>query len=388
MSTGTVMPVPILQFFDSNGDPLALGKLYVYAAGTLTPATTYTDSTLATPNANPIILNSAGRPASGGNVVGVYLDLASYKFVLKTSADVTVWTLDNVQSTAVAANQSSLNDINDFRLTLTTATPVTSSDVTAATTIYMTPAGVGNRIALYDGTATWTVYSSAELSLALGSDAANTNYDVFAYNNNGVVALERLAWTSSTARATGLALQDGIYVKSGATTRRYLGTYRTTGTIGQTEDSLLNRYVWNYYHRTRRPVRVTESTSTWTYTTATWRQARATASNQVNVLVGVAVVSVCLRVVGQYSNTNAGAVAAMSIGEDGTTAPATGALHTEPTVPVVDAAVSLVAALDKMPAVGLHTYSWLEYSQALGTGTFYGASGNVRITGLSGWIEG
>ena len=41
--------------------------------------------------------------------------------------------------------------LNGFRLTLTTATPVTTSDVTGATTLYLTPYS-HNCIGLYDGT--------------------------------------------------------------------------------------------------------------------------------------------------------------------------------------------------------------------------------------------
>ena len=80
------------QFFDDNGDPLTGGLLYTYAAGTTTPLTTYSDSTGATANANPIVLDSAGR-VSGE----VWLTTGSnYKFVLKTSAGVTIWTNDNI----------------------------------------------------------------------------------------------------------------------------------------------------------------------------------------------------------------------------------------------------------------------------------------------------
>lgn len=50
-----------VQFFTDQGVVLAGGKIYTYTAGTSTPVATYTDSTLVTPNANPIILNSAGR---------------------------------------------------------------------------------------------------------------------------------------------------------------------------------------------------------------------------------------------------------------------------------------------------------------------------------------
>lgn len=49
------------QFFDANGDPLAGGKLYFYASGTSTLATTYSDSALSSANANPVILSADGR---------------------------------------------------------------------------------------------------------------------------------------------------------------------------------------------------------------------------------------------------------------------------------------------------------------------------------------
>lgn len=80
------------QFFDDNGDPLTGGLIYTYAAGTTTPLTTFTDSTGATPNTNPIVLDSAGRVTAQ-----VFLTTgSSYKFVLQTSASVTIWTKDNI----------------------------------------------------------------------------------------------------------------------------------------------------------------------------------------------------------------------------------------------------------------------------------------------------
>jgi hypothetical protein len=82
------------QFFDNNGAPLTGGKLYTYAAGTTTPQATYTTNTGGTAHANPIILDSAGRVSAGGQIwvtVGV-----SYKFVLKTSVDVQIWSADNI----------------------------------------------------------------------------------------------------------------------------------------------------------------------------------------------------------------------------------------------------------------------------------------------------
>jgi hypothetical protein len=85
----TISPVPFLQFIDANGYPLAGGKLYTYYAGTTTPLSTYTTYAGTTPNANPVILDSAGRAS-------VWLGAGSYKFVLKDSTDVLVYTTDNI----------------------------------------------------------------------------------------------------------------------------------------------------------------------------------------------------------------------------------------------------------------------------------------------------
>jgi hypothetical protein len=88
----TISPVPFLQFIDANGDPLAGGKLYTYAAGTTTPLATYTTNAGNIVNTNPVILDSAGRAS-------VWLAAGSYKFVLKDSADVLSYTTDNILGT-------------------------------------------------------------------------------------------------------------------------------------------------------------------------------------------------------------------------------------------------------------------------------------------------
>jgi hypothetical protein len=92
------------QFFDNNGNVLSGGKIYTYEAGTTTPLATYTSSTGVTAHTNPIVLDSAGRVPGGE----IWNQLQLYKFVLKTSAEVTIATYDNVGSsfnaTAIIAN--------------------------------------------------------------------------------------------------------------------------------------------------------------------------------------------------------------------------------------------------------------------------------------------
>ena len=83
------------QFFDNNGVPLTGGLIYTYAAGTTTPAVTYTSSTGVTAHANPIVLDAAGRVATGEIWLTSGVD---YKFLVKTSANVQLGTYDNIPS--------------------------------------------------------------------------------------------------------------------------------------------------------------------------------------------------------------------------------------------------------------------------------------------------
>jgi hypothetical protein len=72
-------PVPVFKAFDNNGVPLAGGLLYTYVAGTSTPQATYKDSTLGSPNTNPVVLNARGECA-------LWLDpTLTYKFQLTDS---------------------------------------------------------------------------------------------------------------------------------------------------------------------------------------------------------------------------------------------------------------------------------------------------------------
>ena len=128
------------------------------------------------------------------------------------------------------------------RLTLQTGVGVPTSDQTAKTTIYYTPFDHG-MIGLYDGT-NWIPREFTEKSLALGTLVSGKNYDVFAVSIADVISIEALAWTSDSARATALVAVDGVLCKTGDTSRRYVGTFRTTTTT-TTEDSEAKRFVYN-----------------------------------------------------------------------------------------------------------------------------------------------
>ena len=86
------------QFFDNSGVILSGGLVYTYAAGTTTPQAAYTTSSGSVAHTNPIVLDSAGRVASGGEIW--LTDAVAYKFVLKTATGTTIGTYDNVTGNA------------------------------------------------------------------------------------------------------------------------------------------------------------------------------------------------------------------------------------------------------------------------------------------------
>jgi len=81
--TQAVLPGGMQQFSDGNGVPYAGGHLYMYVPYTTTPKMTYQDPYGATPNQNPISLDSNGRAIIWGNGV--------YRQVLQDLNGVVVW---------------------------------------------------------------------------------------------------------------------------------------------------------------------------------------------------------------------------------------------------------------------------------------------------------
>jgi hypothetical protein len=276
-------------------------------------------------------------------------------------------------------------------LTLVSATPVPTSDQTGKTTIYWTPFR-GAQVALYNGSTQWDIISYSETSIALGTLTSGKNYDVFAYNSSGTLTLElSQAWSSDSARTDALVLQDGVLVKSGATTRRYLGTFRTTSTT-QTEDSGGGsttsvggkRFLYNYYNRVRRGLAVKDTTSTWSYTTNTWRQARATAGNQVEFVQGQiedAYEVVVSHAVAQSSG-NPGAHTGFGINSTSTPSGFPAAVFNTGS----GAEVRFTAHYSDLPPLGYTQMAWLEKGSAT-TCTFIGSEATAQ-TGLTAAVFG
>lgn len=405
------------QFFDNNGNPLVGGLIYSYVAGTNTPQASYTDASGSTPAANPVVLDSAGRADIWGSGV--------YKFVIKDSVGNTIDTIDNltaiygsgdmlkstydvanisqqvVGTTAVQTitnktftspningNTAGTGLINpcEGRLTLTTGVPVTTGDVTGATSVFFTPY-FGNKISLYTG-GNWIIYKFSEMTLALGTLTSGKPYDVFIDFNSGSPQLVSLVWTSDTARATALVYQDGVLVRSGTLTQRYLGTFYTTSTTA-TEDSLLNRYLWNYYNRVNRAMLRTETAASWSYSTATIRQANANTANQLNFLLGVSEDAISATVRSHLGNSSTTVRSVETgIGLNSTTAYSNMASFHAMTSPLTSVTVSANANYYGLPPVGRNFLTWLESGAGADTQTWFGAGTSVNLTtGISGIVR-
>jgi hypothetical protein len=381
MPSGLISPVARQRQFTDLGVTSPGAKAYFYAAGTDTPATTYSEPTLVTANANPVIASS------GGAFGPIYLAYGvAYDVEIQNSVGTIIVPRTQI---GVGGNATTVvrTDVCDGRLTLTSGTPVTVTDVTAATTLYYTPNG-GDQVALSTGSAV-EVLTFTELSYSLAALAANTNYDIWLNYNSGTPVMESTAWTDASTRATAVTRLRGFWVKSGATTRRLLGSIRTVA-AGQTEDSAVKRFVFNADLTQRVPRRFyrKETAGSWTYTLAVIRQANANTANQVATIIGLPDSFVSVLLTGIAANSTGGVGAQVTIGEDATATWATESIFDAVQLGAgAGVTLPLHASLQKVPAIGYHYYTWEEYSGATGTTTWGGAGGGLDFwTGLSGYV--
>lgn len=281
------------------------------------------------------------------------------------------------------------------RLTLTTGTPVTTSDVTGASAVYYI-AIAGNTVPVWNGTTMAPItITGGQLTLTLNNPnhAANTNYDVFMFLDTATPTIGTgPPWTSATARGTGagttqITLVNGLWVnavtmtaRNGATTyavqpgyAAYLGTIRTGSTAGTTDDSKSKRFLFNAYNQARRFLQVNDNTDTWSYSSTTvWRQANASTANQFGILIGLdgnaARFDIAVSLVNDTSNNRC----AVGVGIDSTTT--NSALLFGNTAPSSGAPAT--AHYLGYPGIGYHNVAWLE----IGNVTFRGDDGQTFMT--------
>jgi hypothetical protein len=274
-----------------------------------------------------------------------------------------------------------------LRLSLTTAVPVTTSDVTGATTIYYTPHTNGIIWLYVSGK--WRPFATPEVSLAIGTVTSDLAHDIFAYASSGVVTLEQLAWTNNTTRATAIVRKDGFKVKSGDTSRLLVGTYLPTSTT-QTADALATRYLSNTYNRAPRKLRCFEDTDSWNYLTAAWQPVRTGsngAANSFSYLSSESDILVQAHAMSLVLVSSGAANAGAGIGIDSTTVSSADMMAGNGPVSAFN--IAQYHALYKgYPGLGKHTLTWLEIGGA--NSTQYGDSGNAANyqAGMVAWIDG
>lgn len=280
--------------------------------------------------------------------------------------------------------------VSGFRLTLTSATPVTSGDVTGAGTLYMAVHTADHLLIPNTGATDFDVSSPGQLSLSL-TLTSGKNYDVFCWNNAGTPTLTlSSAWTNDTTRADALGTLKGITVNNGsigsmgAKNGVWLGTIRASGS-NTTEDSTSKRYVWNAFNRVARPIKAVETTDSWTYNSATYREVNGGSTegtSRVGVVLGASCecVTAFASVLVNGSGTNAGP----GIGVDSATNVA-GIYLTVNTVATNPA----LCRYSGYPGIGYRTIRWLESSGSGLTVNFYGDAGTTIIqSGMSGEVWG
>lgn len=289
------------------------------------------------------------------------------------------------------------------RITLSSATPVMTSDVSNSTSIYYTPY-VHDKIQIYDGT-NWTVTTFTELTNTTTDNTknpaavgANSNYDLFVWNDSGTLRLGRgPAWTSDTARGTGagtteLERVNGIWVNKIAITNgpaaqrgTYVGTVRSDasstidwelGGTALTGDPIF-LLVWNMYNRVAVRGESCDSTDSWTYGTAAWRSTNNSTNNRASFVRGMNEDSVTARIAMRCLSSTSGDTAYAGIALDttntnsGLSASGTGG---------TSVSSSLVALYSGIPGLGFHYLQGTEYNNAGAANvTFYGDNGGTIL---------
>lgn len=283
------------------------------------------------------------------------------------------------------------------RLTLVSGSPVMSvANTTAAGTMLFTPYN-GNLVPIYDGTnftpTVFTELSNVNANSATGSAgpaavANNSCYDYFVWSNAGTPTLTRgPAWTNTSTRSAGTALArtsgvllNSVSITNGPAANRgtYVGTACSNGTAtfdwingaGASGGTAAVFSIWNMYNRDKMSTTVSDTGTGYTYTSATIRQARASAGNQISFVAGLQEDGFTATMVGQVNTVAAsGATAMWGVGLNSTSTFACGRTFGQAATAVVTVFGSS-AVCNLMPALGLNVISANEASEGVNANTF------------------
>ncbi len=294
------------------------------------------------------------------------------------------------------------------RLTLTSNTPVMTSDATAQTSIYYAPYQ-GNIVPIYDG-ANIQSYTFGQLTMALNTSNQTSGniYDLFVFLNSGVVNIGAgPAWSSTTARGTGagttqLQQTDGLWVnansitlKNGSTSYSSIGVGQATyvGSAymtanGQTgmqfkpaaasggSNNILGLY--NAYNRVVVSSLERDSAASWTYATTTWQPlngASSNVNNRISWLDGLQQSPVTAMI---FTYLNAAGAAQLGINLDTTT----GTPVLTPSLGASSGPLGTTISGTEIfpPQLGFHYLQAMQWSS--GTTTYYAGAAYQGLTAL------
>lgn len=307
------------------------------------------------------------------------------------------------------------------RLTLSTTLPVLTADVLNATTVSYLPY-VSQKVPVYNGTA-WTAQDIGATGISLTLNTTNMPttevFDVYASLQSGTPALCAMYWGGNTARSTtaggktgtanaSIVQLNGIWTNNVAiatgdcfnnTTSMviaqnqgtYLGSFFTTAAGqtgiqcqpanaagGPTGGGFID--VFNAYNRV--PITCEEQDqSTWTYATATVRQADGSVKNQINFLDGLRQIGVYATYTVNTANSTIADECAIYVDLDSTSSVGKQpGITTSPTSTLADNWTTITANAYWYPQLGLHFVAPVEFASA-GTCSF-NFFGNASQTGM------
>lgn len=265
------------------------------------------------------------------------------------------------------------------RLSLTTGDPADVDEVTGATTLYCIPFK-GNIVTLYDGSSDWEEFElSSQISASLSGLTADLPYDVFVYDSSGLT-LDLTAWSDANTRATALTTQDGKEVKTGATSRLYLGTILINSSGGQCDKSFTLMGIWNRYNQLYWPMRVIDTTNSWTYGSTTVRAANNSNANRVTFVQGLDENPIDAQVTVQDLSTVGGYYPSVGIGIDRTNGNDAVLWSSNHTVNING--ISHAILTPTFVGIGAHYLQWVEWNTAAYSLTYYGDNGGLVQSGL------
>jgi hypothetical protein len=141
--------------------------------------------------------------------------------------------------------------------------------------------------------------------------------------------------------------------------------------------------LWNEYQRVPITAFAQDSKSSWTWSTASWHEADASANNRVTFVLGniedaaLAATYIC------FGTQSGGQITQVGIGYNSTSTPFQGTFGQTPSgVAVASESASVIG----YGAIGLQYFQALEYTSSTGAETFYGSGiGTGQTQQLSAW---